>query len=113
MWLVGVSRSSEKVVRVGDGELRVVSEKYNSLVRRFEVEVVVVHQGMPTPSRKSLAEVLGRVYSRSPDLVIVRKIESEYGAGLSRVYAHIYDSSERLKSFEPEHILKRHGLEVR
>ncbi|MEM4622061.1 MAG: hypothetical protein QW130_05260, partial [Sulfolobales archaeon] len=75
MWLIGVSRTQEKVVKVDSGELKVVSERYNGLVRRLEVEAVVSHQGLPTPSKKSLAEALGRIYSRSPDLVIIRRVE--------------------------------------
>ncbi|MEM1930949.1 MAG: 30S ribosomal protein S24e [Sulfolobales archaeon] len=107
-----MSKTQEKVAKVDSGELRVVSERYNGLVRRLEVEAVVSHQGLPTPSRKSLVEALSRIYSRSPELVVIRKIESEYGIGLSRVYAHVYDSLDRLKSFEPGHILKRHGFGV-
>lgn len=107
-----MSGGSEKVTKVDDHELRVVSERYNSLVRRFEVEAVVGHQGASTPSRRAVAEALARLYSRSPDLVIVKKIESEYGVGLSRIYAHIYDDQERMRSFEPKYILKRHGIEV-
>jgi len=112
MWLIGVSKTQDKVAKVDSGELRVVSEKYNGLVRRLEVEAVVTHQGLPTPSKKSLAEALGRIYSRSPDLVVIRKVESDCGVGLSRVYAHIYDSPDRLKGFEPEHVLKRKGFGV-
>lgn len=107
------SSSSEKVARLREGgELRVVSERFNSLIKRIEVEAVVTHQGMSTPSRRDLVEVLSRLYSRSPELVVVRKIESEYGMGMSRVYAHIYESLDRLKLYEPEHILKRHGVGV-
>jgi len=107
------SSSSEKVARLREGgELRVVSERFNSLIKRIEVEAVVTHQGMSTPSRRDLIEVLSRLYSRSPELVVVRKIESEYGMGMSRVYAHIYESLDRLKLYEPKHILKRHGVGV-
>ena len=107
------SSSSEKVARLREGgELRVVSERFNSLIKRIEVEAVVTHQGMSTPSRRDLVEVLSRLYSRSPELVVVRKIESEYGMGMSRVYAHIYESLDRLKLYEPKHILKRHGVGV-
>lgn len=105
-----MDKAPEKVAKVDSGEIRVVSEKYNGLVRRLEVEAVVVHQGLPTPSRKALAEALGKVYSRSPNLVVIKNVESERGAGLSRVYAHIYESYERLKSFEPGYVLKRHGV---
>ncbi len=107
-----VSGIAEKMIKVDGCELRVVSERYNSLVRRLEVEAVVVHQGASTPSRRFIAEALARLYSRSPDLIVVRKIESEYGIGLSRVYAHVYEDPERLRSFEPKHILERHGVEV-
>ncbi len=107
-----MSRASERVARVDGCELRVVSERHNSLVHRLEVEAVVGHQGASTPSRKSVAEALARLYSRSPDLVVIRKIETEYGVGLSKVYAHIYDDPERLRSFEPRHLLRRQGLEV-
>jgi small subunit ribosomal protein S24e len=107
------SSSSEKVARLKEGaELRVVSERFNNLIRRLEVEALVAHQGMPTPSREELVEVLGRLYSKSPELVVVRKIESEYGMGMSRVYAHLYESLDRLKLYEPEYILKRHGVGV-
>jgi small subunit ribosomal protein S24e len=107
------SPSSGKVAVVKEGaELRVVSERFNKLIRRLEVEAVVTHQGMSTPSRRELIEVLSKLYSKSPELVIVRKIESEYGVGVSRVYAYIYEDPDRLKSFEPKHILKRHGVGV-
>ncbi|MCS7099689.1 MAG: 30S ribosomal protein S24e [Sulfolobales archaeon] len=107
-----MSRDREKVARVGSGEMRVVSEKYNKLVRRVEVEAVVSHQGQPTPSRRALAEALSRIYARSVELVVVRRVETEYGVGVTKVYAHVYEDLDRLKSFEPEHILKRHGAGV-
>ncbi|MCX8185098.1 MAG: hypothetical protein RMI56_03440 [Sulfolobales archaeon] len=107
-----MSRSGEKVVKVDNGEMRVVSERYNSLVPRLEVEAIVSHQGSPTPSRKTIAEALSKIYSKNPDLIVVRKVETEYGAGASRIYAHIYEDLGRLRSFEPEYILKRQGVGV-
>ena len=104
-----MSGASEKVVKVGEAELRVVSERYNRLAGRIEVQAVVAHTGMPTPSRRAVAEALGRLYSRSPELVVVRSIESEYGVGMSTVYAHVYEDLGRLRDLEPEHVLRRHG----
>jgi small subunit ribosomal protein S24e len=107
------SPSSGKVAVVKEGaELRVVSERFNKLIRRLEVEAVVTHQGMSTPSRRELIEVLSKLYSKGPELVVVRKIESEYGMGVSRVYAYIYEDLGRLKLFEPKYILRRHGVGV-
>lgn len=102
--------SFEKTTKVEGGELRVVSEKYNSIVKRLEVEAVVIHQGSSTPSRKVLVEALASLYSKSPELIVVRKVLSEFGIGASRVYAHIYEDVERLRKFEPEYILKRHEV---
>jgi small subunit ribosomal protein S24e len=105
-----VSSGSEKVTKIEGGELRVVAERYNSVVKRLEVEAVVTHQGSPTPSRKILVGALASLYSKSPELVVVKKVLSELGMGVSRVQAYIYDDVERLKKFEPEYMLKRHGV---
>ncbi|RLG77464.1 MAG: 30S ribosomal protein S24e [Thermoprotei archaeon] len=89
----------------------VVRERYNKLVGRRELEVVIDHMFKGTPKRSEMREALAKLYGVSTDLVIVKRILSEYGWGKSRARVHIYDNIERLKAFEPKHILRRHGLE--
>ncbi len=89
--------------------LYVVRERENKLIGRLEVAGVVIHEGKGTPKRSDVAEALSKLYSKPRELVVVKKIKSEYGMGRSNIRANIYDDINRLKSFEPEYILKRHG----
>ena len=89
--------------------LHIVKERDNKLVKRLEIEGVVVHIGKGTPARSDVIKTLSKLYNKSEELIVVKSILSEYGVGISKIKAHIYDSIERLKAFEPEYILKRHG----
>ncbi len=97
-----------KTLKIGEeyyGE--VVSEKYNPLIKRLEIIVKFSHVGKGTPSRGVVRKAIAELYNVDVERVFVRKIESEYGWGVTSVEAHIYDTSERAKLFEPEHIIKR------
>ncbi|MCD6278738.1 MAG: 30S ribosomal protein S24e [Desulfurococcales archaeon] len=91
----------------GAAVLYVIRERDNKVIGRLEVYCIITHVGRGTPSRKELIEVMSSLYSKPPELVVVKYIRSDYGIGRSRVKVHIYESVERLKSFEPEYILKR------
>jgi len=99
-----------KSMSLPDGSmLHVVRERDNKLIKRLEVEAVVVHIGKGTPSRNTIVEALSQLYGKDKELIVVKSIMSEYGVGISKVKARIYESVERLKAFEPEYLLKRHG----
>ncbi len=97
-----------KIIKIGDeyqGE--VVNERYNPLIKRLELDIRIAHIGKGTPSRGILRKAVADAYNVDIDRVYVRKIESEFGWGVTRVEVHIYDSPERAKLFEPEYIIKR------
>ena len=85
----------------------IVEERYNPLIKRKEVTIVISHPNAGTPMRFVVREAIAKHYNVEIDKVYVRKIESEYGMAQTRVYAHIYDSVERALSFEPKHIIIR------
>ena len=89
--------------------LHIIKERDNKLIQRLEVEGIVIHIDKGTPARGDIVKALSKLYNKNEGLIVVKFILSEYGVGISKVKAHIYDSMERLKSFEPEYILKRHG----
>ncbi len=105
---------SQKKIPLGEGyEAVVVEEKYNPLIRRKELKVIVHHVGKGTPSRLELRSAIANAYNVDEERVYIRSILSEFGIGRTRVQVHIYDSPERAKEFEPEHIIKRHaGMEI-
>jgi len=89
----------------------VIKERYNKLIGRRELEVLIDHMFKGTPKRSEVREAIAKLYGVNIDLVIVKRILSEYGWGKSRAKVYIYDNIERLKAFEPKHILRRHGLD--
>jgi len=96
-----------KSVQIAGYSGEIVSEKYNPLVKRREVVLKIGHVGVGTPSRKVLRAELAKLFNVNVENVYVRKIETENGIGVSLIKAHIYDSPERAKFFEPEYIIKR------
>ena len=106
-----MSQQAEKRFAISDGvEGFVVRERYNKLIGRRELDVVIEHMFKGTPKRLELRDAIARAFAADPSLVIVKKIVSEYGWGRSRARVFIYDSMERLKVIEPAHILRKHGL---
>ncbi len=88
----------------------VVREKYNQLIKRREVIIKVFHSGMGTPSRSLIKRALANAYGVSTSCVYVRRIISERGMNSTIVEAHIYESPEKAKAFEPEYIIKRNEV---
>ncbi|MEM2021173.1 MAG: 30S ribosomal protein S24e [Zestosphaera sp.] len=103
-----MSQAPLKTVSVEEGVVvNVLRENHNKVVGRVELFGEVIHLGKATPRRSSLKSVLARLYGRSPELVVVKYIKSEYGSHRSRFEANIYDAIERLKFFEPEYLVRR------
>ncbi len=97
-------------IDLGDGVwAEILEDKYNPLIKRRELKLLVHHEHQSTPMRinvrLSIAEKLGVDMQR----VYVRSIETEYGIGLSKAEVHIYDSLERALQFEPQYIIDRNG----
>ncbi|MEM0001315.1 MAG: 30S ribosomal protein S24e [Desulfurococcaceae archaeon] len=97
-----------KHVRILDKyDAEVIEEKYNKLIGRRELTLRLIHLGEGTPSRGLLKIGIGKLYNKEPTLVYIRRIESKYGLSETVVEAHVYDSVERAKLFEPEYVVKR------
>ncbi len=88
----------------------VVEEKYNPLTKRREVIVKVFHSGKGTPSRALIRQALANAYGVSANCVYIRRMISERGANSTIVEAHVYESPEKAKIFEPEYVIKRNEV---
>ena len=103
-----VEEKSLKAAKLKDGSvINVLEERDNKVIGRLEIYGVVTHMNEGTPSRKALESAIADLYGRSKDLVVIKYVKSEYGMGRSKVKAHIYSDAERLRLFEPEHLLRR------
>jgi len=88
-------------------DCEIVEERYNPLIRRREIVISVFHGGEGTPSRGFLKKAVAALYNVDPSLVYIRSVKTEYGMGVSTARVHIYESAERARLFEPEHVIKR------
>ncbi|MEM1741438.1 MAG: 30S ribosomal protein S24e [Desulfurococcaceae archaeon] len=96
-----------KTIEIDEFTGEIVDEKYNPLIKRREIVLKISHIGKTTPSRGAIRVNIAKHYNVDVNRVIVKKIETEYGISVSKVYIHIYDDLDRLKKFEPEYIVKR------
>ena len=100
----------KRKIDFGDGVwAEVESERYNPLIKRREVILIIHHILKPTPSRLNVRLKVAEAYGVDVKRVYVRSIETEYGIGRSKARIHIYDTVERALYFEPKHIVERNG----
>ena len=101
---------SSKKIDLGEGVwAEVLEERYNPLIKRKEVKLLLHHELQPTPMRFILRSLLAEAYGADISRVYVREIKTEYGWGVSRVTVHIYDTKERALQFEPKYVIERNG----
>ncbi|MEM0120451.1 MAG: hypothetical protein QW514_04260 [Thermoprotei archaeon] len=86
----------------------VVYDKRNTLVKRREVRIQISNpSGQPTPSRKQLKQQIAAALGIPPELVVIIKVEPEYGTNIITVDLDIYDTSDRISMFERQYLLNR------
>jgi len=89
-------------------KLEILKETENKTLARKEIEFRVEHQGGTTPSRLDVRDKLVAQYDASAATVVIRYLDTKFGAGISEGVARIYADEEKLKRAELGHIIKRH-----
>jgi small subunit ribosomal protein S24e len=89
--------------------VEILSSKDNQLLGRKEVEATVSFDSA-TPKRAELKQAIGGKIAANPDLMVVRRVTSSFGARSVKVLAYVYSSKESLMGVEPKHIKIREGL---
>ncbi len=89
-------------------KVKILSQKYNPLLRRKEVVFEVDHsqEGQTTP-RLELRQNLAEILKTKSDLVFVEKVETKTGTMIALGEANAYESLEQAKLVEREHIITR------
>ncbi|OPX79816.1 MAG: 30S ribosomal protein S24e [Methanosaeta sp. PtaB.Bin039] len=88
-------------------DIEVIKEGNNPLLNRREITFLVNHPEGATPSRKSVVERLAATMNSKVGLVIVSEMKTDFGKRVTHGYAKIYESEERAKQVENEHIIAR------
>ena len=90
-------------------DIKIVKDLDNKLLNRKELDFTVEYEG-PTPSRADVRKKLAALMNKDVNLVMVQRMESEYGHQLAKGYAKVYESADRMKQIEPEHVLLRNTM---
>jgi len=89
-------------------KLKIVSTKFNPLLKRKEVFFEVEHKETKgTPPRLEVRKNLATALKTKLELVYVRKMETKTGTMIAVGEANAYESAEQARLLEPEHISAR------
>ena len=91
-------------------EFYITGDRYNPLIKRREIDLLVLHVGKSTPGRMVLRYKLSKALGVDIKRLFIRSIKSEYGVGRTKVEVHVYDSVERAQQFEPKYIIERNKI---
>ncbi len=90
-------------------DIQVIQEKNNPMLGRREVRFKITHDAA-TPSRKSVVDKIAATMNSKPGLVIIDQLDTEFGKRETFGYAKIYETEERAKQVEREHIVQRNNF---
>ena len=86
----------------------IVSRKENKLLNRVEINFRWQHEGLATPSRKAVMDLVKTLEPGSnPDCIVVKECNTRFGQPLTTGMAFIYGDVGSM-SVEPKFIHKRH-----
>ncbi|UCG03584.1 MAG: 30S ribosomal protein S24e [Candidatus Heimdallarchaeota archaeon] len=91
-------------------ETTIIQEKYNPLIGRKEVDVLLTHLGEITPSRESVRAKIAALLNLDLENVVIQSIQGHFGEPRSRVIVHCYDNADDVMIFEPKYRLKRNKI---
>ena len=94
-------------------KFQIENKRENKLLERTELDFSVEHSGESTPTRDSIRSSIASAMSVPKERIIIDRMETEYGIGLTKGYAKVYDSQEVLAKSERHHLLVRNSLAER
>ena len=89
-------------------EIELTEEKENPLLRRKEVMFKLHHEAEgASPSREAARNALTKALKCGSNLLVIDKMNTEFGKRETVGYAKVYESEARLKEIERKHIVQR------
>jgi ribosomal protein S24E len=88
-------------------KVEIVEKRENPFFSRNEIRFRVEHEREATPSREKIREEIAKALDIDKDRVILIRMRSHYGRGISEGEANVYQSKKKLIEIEPRHLLIR------
>ena len=84
-------------------KLKISNEKYNKVLERKDVDIVIEHSTAPTPTKASIRETVAKHYGAKAENVEIMSVFSMDGKNSSSTKARVWDKKvveERKKPVE-------------
>jgi small subunit ribosomal protein S24e len=92
-------------------KIEILREQENKPLARKEVDFRVDHSGAGTPSRADIRAKIAAQFDAPKDNVVIKSLDTKFGAGITDGSARIYADSNQVKRIELDHIVARHKVE--
>ena len=92
-------------------KMEISEKKVNPLLKRTEVRFTIDHKGAATPTKGAVVEEIAKQMGASKDCIVLDRMESVFGNGITNGYVKVYESKDAALEIEREHILRRNGIE--
>ncbi|NPA22603.1 MAG: 30S ribosomal protein S24e [Candidatus Micrarchaeota archaeon] len=89
--------------------VEIISERDNPVLSRKEVLLLAKYEGA-TPSLTELRQKVVETLGVSPELMVIKKTEQNFGKREVKIWAYVYDNPDVLRRLEPIYVLKRNKL---
>ena len=89
-------------------KIDILRQRENKVLNRREIDFRIDHVGGTTPSRADIRAKLAAQLDSDLSAVVIRRLKSRYGIGITEGIARIYTDSDHAKSIEIGYVLKRH-----
>ncbi len=91
-------------------KIKIDKKTENKLLDRMELDVEIDHQGEPVPTRDAVLARVAAEVNKEKNQVVLIKMQTMFGIGITRATIHAYNTSERAIEVERKHLLKRSGV---
>ncbi|TXT56970.1 MAG: 30S ribosomal protein S24e [Candidatus Thorarchaeota archaeon] len=89
-------------------KIDILQERENKPLARKEIDFAVEHLGGTTPSRAEIKSKLVAQFDADPETVVVKKLITRFGSGMSKGQACIYSSKDQMERIELDYVRQRH-----
>jgi small subunit ribosomal protein S24e len=89
-------------------ELEILQEKENKPLGRRELRFRIEHIEDTTPSRSDVRSKLAAQYDAEASTVIIKKMETRFGIGITEGTARIYSDLNQMEQVERDYMVARH-----
>ncbi|WP_257300958.1 30S ribosomal protein S24e [Haloarchaeobius sp. FL176] len=90
-------------------DIDILSEEENPMLHRTDVKFEMVHEEA-TPSRLSVRDSLAAMLNKDADEVVIRTLDTKFGMRKTVGHAKVYDTAERARDVEQDHMLDRNKI---